>query len=118
MTRAKRLISVVNLTFFRKMSDEQKALTHQLILESTKDILGIDHRLTQITFEDLTDASNQNYVQAQLIFYILGAAESSMELRRNLLEIARENIVDRLQDYGLDFNFEENTLDIAQPMNI
>jgi MscS family membrane protein len=118
MTRAKRLISVVNLTFFRKMSDEQKALTYQLILESTKDILGIDHRLTQITFEDLADASNQNYVQAQLIFYILGAAESSMELRRNLLEIARENIVERLQDYGLDFNFEENILDIAQPMNI
>ncbi|MGD2182866.1 mechanosensitive ion channel family protein [Lusitaniella coriacea] len=118
LTRARRVISIVNLTFFRSMSEEEKALIEQLILDSTKDILGIDHRLTQIRFEDLTDASKQDYVQTQLIFYILGAAESSMELRQNLLEIARENIIERLQDYGLDFNFEEKTLEIAQPMNI
>ncbi|MGK7953371.1 MAG: hypothetical protein AB4368_32445 [Xenococcaceae cyanobacterium] len=68
--------------------------------------MGIDHRLTQITFEDSTDASGQDYVQTQVIFYILGAAESSMELRSNLLEIARENIIARLQDYGINFSFE------------
>ena len=118
MTRARRIISIAELTFFRDMSDEEKALIHQLITDSTREILGIDHRLTQITFENAIDASGQNYVQTQIIFYILGAAESSMELRSNLLEIARENIVDRLQEYGINFSFEENTLDITQPMNI
>ena len=118
MTRARRIISIAELTFFRSMSEEEKALIHQLIIDSTREILGIDHRLTQITFEDSTDASGQDYVQTQVIFYILGAAESSMELRSNLLEIARENIIARLQDYGINFSFEENTLDITQPMNI
>ena len=112
MTRARRVISIAELTFFRSMSEEEKALIHQLITDSTREILGIDHRLTQITFEDSIDASGQDYVQTQVIFYILGAAESSMELRSNLLEIARENIIARLQD------FEENTLDVTQPMNI
>ena len=118
MTRARRVISIAELTFFRSMSEEEKALIHQLIMESTREILGIDRRLTQITFEDSIDASGQSYVQTQVIFYILGAAESSMELRSNLLEIARENIIDRLQDYGINFSFEENTLHITQPMNI
>lgn len=118
MTRARRVISVVKLNFFKTMSDEEKALTHQLILESTQDILGIDPSLTQIAFEDLIDASGQGYVQAQLIFYILGAAETSMELRRDLLEISRENILDRLQNHGINCDFEEQTLDITQPMNI
>ncbi len=118
MTRARRMISIANLTLFRAMSPQEKALIHQSILDSTRDILGIDHRLTQISFQDAKDASGQDYVQAQLIFYILGARESSMELRRNLLEIARENIVEQLQDYDIEFTLEENTLDIAQPMNI
>ncbi|VEP18088.1 conserved membrane hypothetical protein [Hyella patelloides LEGE 07179] len=118
MTRARRIISIAELTFFRSMSEEEKALIHQLITESTREILGIDHRLTQIAFEDSTDAAGQDYVKTQIIFYILGAAESSMELRSNLLEIARENIIARLQEYGINFSFEENTLNVTQPMNI
>ncbi len=118
MTRARRVISIAELTFFRRMSEEEKAFIHQLIVESTREILGIDHRLTQITFEDSLDASGQEYVKTQVIFYILGAAESSMELRSNLLEIARENIINRLQEYGINFSFEENTLDVTQPMNV
>ncbi|MGK7877090.1 MAG: mechanosensitive ion channel family protein [Xenococcaceae cyanobacterium] len=118
LTRARRVISIVNLTFFRSMSDEEKALIHQLILGSTSDILGIDHRLTQVTIQDVADEAEQNCVQAQVNFFILGAAETSMELRRSLLEIARENIIERLNEYGITFNFEEKTIDIAQPMNI
>lgn len=119
MTRARRVISIVNLTFLRAMSDEEKALIQQLIVGSTNDILGIDRRLTQVNFQDLEEAGGGNHrVHAQVIFYILGAAEDSMELRRNLLEIARENIIDRLYTYGINFEFEQETVDIAQPMNI
>lgn len=118
LTRARRVISMVNLTFFRAMSNEEKALIHQLILASTRDILGIDHQLTQVAFKDLVDESGQNYIQAQVIFFILGATETSMELRKGLLEIARGNIVKRLQDYGIAFTFEESIVDITQPMNI
>ena len=116
LTRARRVLSMVNLTFFRTMSDEEKALVQQLILASTRDILGIDHQLTQVTFKDLADGTN--YIQAQVIFFILGETETSMELRKGLLEIARSNIVKRLQEYGIAFTFEESIVDITQPMNI
>ena len=118
LSRAGRVISMVTLTFFRAMSNEEKALIQQLILGSTSDILGIDHQLTQVSFQDLADKSGQNYIQAQVIFFILGATETSMELRKGLLEIARENIVKRLQNYGITFNFEESIVDVTQPMNI
>ena len=118
LTRARRVISIVELTFFRQIPDEERALVEQLILESTRDILGIDHRLTQVTFEDAVRTLGQGIAQAQVIFFILGAAENSMELRRNLLEIAQENIVENLQNYGIAFNLEEKNLDISQPMNL
>ncbi len=118
LTRANRVVSMVNLTFFRAMSDEEKALVHQLILASTSDILGIDHRLTQVTLQDGVNEQNKESVQAQIVFFILGTTEISMELRKGLLEIARENIIKQLYDYGINFNFEEELFDISQPMNI
>ncbi|MEO0375271.1 MAG: mechanosensitive ion channel domain-containing protein [Cyanobacteria bacterium P01_A01_bin.17] len=116
LTRARRVISIVELTFFRVIPDEERALVQQLIIGSTRDILGIDHRLTQVTFEEVI--MSKGITQAQIVFFILGAAENSMELRKNLLEIAQENIVERLHEYGIAFRLEEKTTDISQPMNI
>ncbi|NEQ96266.1 MAG: mechanosensitive ion channel [Cyanothece sp. SIO2G6] len=118
LTRASRVISMVSLTFSKAMSSEERALIRQLIMGSTNDILGIDHQLTQVSFKDLLDESGQDYVQAQVIFFILGAADSSLELRKGLLEIAQNNIVQRLRSYGVDFSYVESTVDITQPMNI
>ena len=116
LTRARRVISIVELTFFRIIPDEEQALVQQLIISSTRDILGIDHRLTQVTFDEAM--LNPGMTQAQVVFFILGAAENSMELRKTLLEIAQENIMERLHDYGIAFKLEEKTTDISQPMNI
>ncbi len=121
LTRARRVILIVNLTFLTQISDEERSLIHQLILDSTNNIVGIEHELTQVTFQDLAAsdvALSSNRVRAQAVFFILGAAETSMELRRNLLEIARENILHRLYEYGLAFEFEEQMIDISQPMNM
>lgn len=118
LTRARRVISIVELMFLRSIPDEEQALVQQLIIDSTRDILGIDHRLTQVTFEEVNGLTAPGTTQAQVIFFILGAAENSMELRKNLLEIAQENIVERLHDYGIAFRLSEKTMDISQPMNI
>ncbi len=118
LTRAKRLISMVNLTFLGLMSDEEKALIQKLILSSTREILGIDHKLTKVNFQNVVDESGQERVQAQVIFFILGNSDTAMELRQDLLEIARDSILKRLQEYGADFNLEESIVDIAQPMNM
>ncbi|WP_424410996.1 mechanosensitive ion channel family protein [Microcoleus sp.] len=118
LSNARRLISMVTLTFFRAISEEEKALLQQLLLDSTRDILGIDRQLTQVKFQDIADESGQYYPQAQVIFFILGATETSMELRKGLLGMARENIIKQLQDYGINFDIKESIVDVSQPMNI
>lgn len=118
LTKARRAVLIVDLIFFRAMSDEEKALIRQLILDSTREILGIDSQLTQIMFQDEIDSSEQKRVRTQAIFFILGSAETSMELRKNLLVIARANIIEQLRNYGIDFKFEEKIVDITQPMRI
>ncbi|MBE9093015.1 mechanosensitive ion channel family protein [Tychonema sp. LEGE 07203] len=118
LSNARRLISMVTLTFLRAISEEEKALLQQLLLDSTRDILGIDRQLTQVKFQDIADESGQYYPQAQVIFFILGATETSMELRKGLLGMARENIIKRLQDYGINFDIKESIVDVSQPMNI
>ncbi|MGF1514815.1 MAG: mechanosensitive ion channel family protein [Elainellaceae cyanobacterium] len=118
MTGARRVISIVTLTFFRSMSAEEKALIEQLIFSSTSDIAGIDHRLTQVTYDDLSTSFEQNSTQAQVTFFILGSTGKSMDLRQGLLEMARENMVKRLRDYGVEFDMSESVVDVSQPMTI
>ncbi len=118
MTGARRVISIVTLTFFRNMNVEEKALIEQLIFSSTSDIAGIDHRLTQVTYQDSVDGAGQGITQAQVTFFILGATGRSMELRQGLLEMARENMVRRLRDYGVEFDMSESVVDVSQPMTI
>ncbi|MEM8544141.1 MAG: mechanosensitive ion channel domain-containing protein [Cyanobacteria bacterium P01_H01_bin.119] len=118
LTNARRVISMVTLTFVKAMSDEDQALIEQLLLGSTRDILGIDHQLTQVSFDTLSNGTGQAYTQAQVIFFILGARATSMELRQGLLEMARENIIQQLQLYDVSFDIKESTIDVNQPMNV
>ena len=118
LTNARRVISMVTLTFLKTMSAEEQALIEQLLLESTRDILGIDHQLTQVHFEPVSQPSGQVYFQAQVVFFILGATATSMELRKGLLEMARENIIKQLCTYDVTFDIQESVIDINQPMNV
>jgi len=118
LTRAKRVISMITLTFFNRLSENEKALIQEFIFQSTNDILGIDSELTQVNFKDVIERGGDQCVRADIIFFILGAADTSMELRRGLLEIARDNIVNRLEIYGIAFNCEQTTVDVPQEMTI
>jgi MscS family membrane protein len=53
LSGAQKVISLINIAFERPIPDEERALIRQLILSSTKDIYGLDHRLTEVVFYDL-----------------------------------------------------------------
>ncbi len=115
LTRARRAIAILELTFDESIHREEQALIHQVILESTQDILGIDSRLTQVNFSER--ATGKKVLKAKAIFFVLGAAETSMDLRHSLLEIARSNIVERLELCGIPCQARDNITDILQPIN-
>jgi MscS family membrane protein len=120
LTGAQKVISLINVIFYRAIPDEERALVRQLILSSTDDIYGIDHRLTEVAFRDPSNGSHgkSGVVQAQIRFFILGTGESSMEIRGQFLDAARQIVMKQLKNYGIEFEIEEGTVNITSPMNI
>lgn len=117
-TDAKKIMSILYLTFHQRISNEEKALIRQVILESTNDIFGIDSRSTNVTFRDISQASGKEITQAQITFFILGSGEVSLELRRQILDIANQIITQQLQDYGIAFDVAEPTIYVNSPITI
>ncbi|MGB3612327.1 MAG: mechanosensitive ion channel domain-containing protein [Elainellaceae cyanobacterium] len=120
LTGAQKIISLININFYRLIPDEERALVRQLILSSTSDIYGIDHRLTEVTFQDVQKerSGKAGLVQAQIRFFILGTGENSMEIRGQFLEAARKIVMKQLRDYGIEFEIEADAVNITSPMNI
>lgn len=117
-TGAKKVISVIYLTFYREIPMDEKALIRQVILESTGDIFGIDARSTQVSFRKLHSEEETVVTQAQINFFILGSGEVSMDLRQQLLEIANHNITKQLKEYGIAFDIDEKTINVDSPITI
>ncbi|NES80190.1 MAG: mechanosensitive ion channel [Moorea sp. SIO2B7] len=117
-TGVKKVISLIYLTFYNVIPEEEKALIRQVILDSTKDIFGLDHRNTRVEFKDIIKNGNQNISQAQISFFLLGSGKISMELRRQFLDIANQNITTQLKEYGIPFEIEEKMINVDSPITI
>lgn len=115
-TGAKKVMSLVYLNLHRLIPDDEKALIRQVILESTADIFGIDTNSTHVTFRPMPQDPDRT--QVQLTFFILGSGEVSMELRRQVLDLANQKITQRLIAYGLQFEIDEPTIYVDAPITI
>ena len=109
------VMSLVEMNFRRVLPSDECALVKQVILESTEDIFGIDSRSTTVTFRTIDDGHR---TQAQITFFILGSGTVSMELRRQLLDIANQNIAQRLTEYGIRFEVDGPTIYVDSPITI
>ncbi len=118
LTNAKKVISLMYLTLYKAISQEERALIRQVILDSTKDIFGLDNRITKVSFKDIVDDLGENIVEAQVTLFLLGSGEISMELRKQLLDIAKQNISYKLKEYGIIFDIKEKTINVSSPINL
>jgi MscS family membrane protein len=117
-TGARKVVSLIYLTFYQTIPEQERALIRQVILESTKDLFGIDSRNTVVNFKDIFHNGKANVTQAQINFFILGYGEMGMDMRYQLLEIAKQNISLQLKEYGLSFEIEEKPVNIDAPITI
>ena len=117
-TGARKVISILGLVFPRKISAEEQALIRQIILEGTENTYGIDPRGTDVTFKDLRDVTGEDKTQAQVTFFILGSGQENLELRRQLLQIASQDINQILQQYGIAFEMEEQNIYVNSPITV
>ena len=53
-----------------------------------------------------------------MTFFILGSSENSIELRKQLLEIANNNFSKELKKFGIEFNLQEPNIYVDPPVTI
>jgi MscS family membrane protein len=114
-TGAKKVMAIAHLNIYRAVTPEEQALIRQVILESTNDLSGIDPRSTDITFRELDEGQ---LTQAQVTFFILGSGDTSMEIRRQLLDVANQKLANQLKQYGIAFDIEEPTVYVDSPITV
>jgi MscS family membrane protein len=114
-TGAKKVMAIAHLNIYRTITPEEQALIRQVILESTQDLSGIDPRSTDIAFRDLDDG---RLTQVQVTFFILGTGDTSMEIRRQLLDVANQKLTHQLKQYGIAFDIEEPTVYVDAPITV
>ena len=117
-TGARKIISILGLTFLRAIDSDEQALIRQIILESTKNTFGIDPRGTDVTFKDLQEITGEPKTQAQVTFFILGANRSNLELRRQMLDLAGQDISLTLKQYGIDFEIDDQNIYVDSPITV
>jgi MscS family membrane protein len=106
---AKKEMSVMTLEFPKALSANDQAIIRQTIMDSTMDIFGLDWRSTEVTFGD---------DNAQISFFILGSNELSMELRRQLLDLATQKITKQLLDQDITFVLNQPTIYVDSPISL
>ncbi|MBE9111528.1 mechanosensitive ion channel [Nodosilinea sp. LEGE 07298] len=121
VSRAKKVMVMLFMDFVRSLREEDAALVKQVVTRSTESLFGIDPGSTSISFPAATEpAKNGGFAasHARVTFFILGSSESSIELRKRLLEMANESIVKELQAYGIDFTLQEPTVYVESPVTL
>ncbi len=106
---AKKVMSVIMLEFPKPISTNEQALIRKIVIDSTVDIFGLDWRSTEVAFGD-------NY--AQISFFILGSNQLSMNLRRQLLDLATQQITKQLQKHDIYFILNQPTIYVDAPISI
>ncbi|MEG4249566.1 mechanosensitive ion channel domain-containing protein [Microcoleus sp. Pol10D4] len=106
---AKKVMSVMILEFLKSISADEQALIRQIVMDCTMDIFGLDWRSTEVSFSEN---------QAQVSFFILGSNELSMELRRQLLDLATQKITKQLHKHDISFILNQPTIYVDAPISI
>lgn len=115
ITRGKKVMVLLYLEFPKFLSDAEQALVQQVVVNGTNSLFGIDPGSTNVTILD--DAEKQAS-RARITFFILGSTESSVQLRKRLLELANETIYNKLVAQGIEFKVQEPAVYVESPVPI
>ena len=115
ITRGKKVMVLLYLDFNKKLGEKEEALVEQIITESTNSLFGIDPGSTSIALVENSKTAN---TRARVTFFILGSSESSIQLRKRLLELANEKVSRQLTGYGIEFKLQEPNIYVESPVTI
>jgi MscS family membrane protein len=115
---ASKYMSILYVDFPESITSEQQALIRQYILTGTKDIYGLDNQGTDIRFYHVKN-NNEVKIQAQITFFVLSSvSQESLELRRQLLEVASRKIGQKLAEEGIAYQLDKPRFYVNSPISI
>lgn len=115
VSRGKRIMVLLNLNFFKTLAEREKALIEEIVFEATEKVYGIASNSTKVKF---SQSSEQNITHATINFAILGSSQTSINLRKDILESACEEMENRLKVFDIQFAAQEPKVYIESPVTI
>jgi len=115
ISRGKKIMAMLCLDFMSQLQEREKSLVQQIVEETSQVFWGLDKASTRIQFEPCDQHVG---TRARVIFFITGSSESSIALRKRLLELANDAIARRLAGHKLSFTTPEPLVYIDSPMSI
>ncbi len=142
VTRGKKVMVLLYLDFNQKLLDKGQALVRQVVEDSMESLFGVQPDSTKVVFEDLNstsqttnadltdkiDASTTDFItdkdlqaehtRARITFFLLGSNQNSLELKKQLLNLANEKVSHKLNNFGIEFVMQEPNIYIEAPVTI
>ncbi|WP_414618950.1 mechanosensitive ion channel family protein [Calothrix sp. CCY 0018] len=142
VTRGKKVMVLLYLDFNQKLLDKGQALVRQVVEDSMESLFGVQPDSTKVVFEDLnstsqttnTDLSDKihatttdlttdtdlqpEHTRARITFFLLGSNQNSLELKKQLLNLANEKVSYKLNNFGIEFIMQEPNIYIEAPVTI
>ncbi len=130
ITRSKKVMVLLFLNFTKVLNFQEEALVEDTVRECTIMVFGIDADGTRVallkpeeqlgTPVNLPNSPTPSLTgsRARISFFILGASEDSLQLRKRLLELANEKIAEKLREHDIHFACREPSIYIESPVTI
>lgn len=126
VTRSKKVMVLLYLDFTRVLGPQESAFVEQVVRDSTVSVFGVDSESTRVTLfkpEERLDRAalatgSHPGSRARISFFILGASEDSLQLRKRLLQLANEEIAQQLLEHSIQFSCQEPSIYIESPVTI
>ncbi|MEM6401790.1 MAG: mechanosensitive ion channel domain-containing protein, partial [Cyanobacteria bacterium P01_D01_bin.116] len=147
VTRGKKIMVLLYLDFNQKLLDKGQALVRRVVEESMESLFGVEPDTAKVVFENFdsnakeiihnnsqadnpapsdssitllaTDKDSQpERTRARITFFLLGSNQNSLELRKQLVDLANEKVSHQLNNFGIEFVMQEPNIYIEAPVTI
>ena len=115
ISRGTKVMVLLYVDFTQRLDTTAEALVLQTIQKSFDGIFGIDPGSTRI---HLFNPEDKVGTRARVSFFVMGTSESSINLRKRMLEVASESLRKELRDRHFEFSMEEPTVYVDSPVTL
>ncbi|PSO47462.1 MAG: mechanosensitive ion channel protein MscS [Cyanobacteria bacterium SW_9_44_58] len=113
ISRGTKVMALLYLDFPRVLRDGERSLVDQVLNNSLGHVFGIESGSIRIaTFEP----EDKPGTRARVSFFIMSASSGSLNIQKRLVEVANQEIAERLAANDLQFSMEEPMIYVDSPV--